>query len=65
MSGARNDTSRGTKSYRGGTTGGTMPPSGNTNPSHTWDGSCSTPAPVSNPERRSDQATLQIVARTR
>jgi len=37
MSGARNDTSRGTKSYRGGTTGGTMPPTGNTNPPQSWD----------------------------
>jgi hypothetical protein len=42
-----------------------MPPSGNTNPSQTWDGSYSTPAPVSNPEQRSDQATFQIVARSR
>jgi len=39
-----------------------MPPSGNTNPSQAWDGSCSTPAPDPNPERRSDQATFQTVA---
>jgi len=46
------------KSYRGGTTGGTMPPLiGNTNPSQSWDGNRSTPVP--DPERRSDWATFE------
>lgn len=62
MSGARNDTSQATKSYRGGAIGGTMPPNGNTNPSQTWEENCSTPAPDSNPQRRSDRAAFQIAA---